>query len=200
MNRGSLIHFVVLLLLGCSRAVGASEAHPSLPWREAGLTERQAAAHLLDRFAFGARPGQIEEVLSTGLEDWFEGQLAGELPDPATEDLLRPLDAFAMSEVEIAQTFLRPVALLAEASRQGVIDRSELQEALQEVGRMTARQRRAHFRHVMVWAAEEGYRPQRELIGQLYAQKVLRAVGSKNQLREVMTDFWFNHFNVSLTD
>jgi len=28
----------------------------------------------------------------------------------------------------------------------------------------------------------------------------VRAVESENQLEEVMTDFWFNHFNVSLTD
>ena len=32
------------------------------------------------------------------------------------------------------------------------------------------------------------------------AQKLARAVESENQLAEVMTDFWFNHFNVSLTD
>ena len=31
-------------------------------------------------------------------------------------------------------------------------------------------------------------------------QKLTRAVESENQLPEVMTDFWFNHFNVSLTD
>ena len=30
-------------------------------------------------------------------------------------------------------------------------------------------------------------------------QKIIRAAYSKNQLQEVMTDFWFNHFNVSLT-
>ena len=31
-------------------------------------------------------------------------------------------------------------------------------------------------------------------------QKLVRAVESENQLEEVMTDFWYNHFNVSLTD
>ena len=34
-----------------------------LPWRQVGLTERQAAAHLLDRFAYGAGPGQIDELV-----------------------------------------------------------------------------------------------------------------------------------------
>ena len=29
------------------------------------------------------------------------------------------------------------------------------------------------------------------------AQKLLRAVYAENQLGEVLTDFWFHHFNVS---
>src|SRR5579864_6139505 len=43
------------------------ERHRSLlrlPWKEAGLTERQAAAHLLNRFAFGPRPGEIDQVVA----------------------------------------------------------------------------------------------------------------------------------------
>ena len=35
-----------------------------------------------------------------------------------------------------------------------------------------------------------------ELLQELVAQKVLRAVYSERQLQEVLTDFWFNHFNV----
>ena len=50
------------------------------------------------------------------------------------------------------------------------------------------------------FAAEQGYRPEKELLGQLMTQKLVRAVDSENQLEEVMTDFWFNHFNVSLTN
>ncbi|MFN5020727.1 MAG: DUF1800 domain-containing protein, partial [bacterium] len=38
-----------------------------------------------------------------------------------------------------------------------------------------------------------------ELNRQLFAQKLIRAVYSENQLQELMTDFWFNHFNVSVT-
>jgi uncharacterized protein (DUF1800 family) len=37
------------------------------------------------------------------------------------------------------------------------------------------------------------------MIRQLINQKILRATYSNNQLKEVLTDFWFNHFNVSLT-
>ncbi|MEK6324261.1 MAG: DUF1800 domain-containing protein [Acidobacteriota bacterium] len=38
-------------------------------------------------------------------------------------------------------------------------------------------------------------RPQ-QVIGELVQQKLVRAVSSNRQLQEVLTDFWFNHFNV----
>ena len=44
---------------------------PKMPYAQAGLSERQAAAHLLSRFTFGAKPGQIDEVLTKGLDNWF---------------------------------------------------------------------------------------------------------------------------------
>jgi hypothetical protein len=39
------------------------------PFEKAGLTEEQAAAHLLSRFTYGATPGQIEDVSKQGLEN-----------------------------------------------------------------------------------------------------------------------------------
>ena len=38
-------------------------------------------------------------------------------------------------------------------------------------------------------------RPQ-QIYGELVQQKLVRAVSGNRQLQEVMTDFWFNHFNV----
>src|SRR5262249_22138115 len=35
-----------------------------------------------------------------------------------------------------------------------------------------------------------------QILQDLHAQKLIRAVHSQRQLQEVMTDFWFNHFNV----
>jgi uncharacterized protein (DUF1800 family) len=37
---------------------------------------------------------------------------------------------------------------------------------------------------------------QQQIVGELVQQKLVRAVSSNRQLQEVMTDFWFNHFNV----
>ena len=39
-------------------------------------------------------------------------------------------------------------------------------------------------------------KPPREIIDQLSAAKIERAVLSERQLQEIMVDFWFNHFNV----
>lgn len=41
-------------------------------------------------------------------------------------------------------------------------------------------------------------RPQQVVPGELIAGKLFRATYSERQLEEVMTDFWFNHFNVFL--
>ncbi|MFX8848481.1 DUF1800 family protein, partial [Acinetobacter baumannii] len=46
-----------------------------------GLTDKQAAAHLLSRFTFGAKPGEVDEVVNMGLEKWFKQQLEMNLPD-----------------------------------------------------------------------------------------------------------------------
>lgn len=43
---------------------------------------------------------------------------------------------------------------------------------------------------------EMGYRPQQEIVQESQQAKILRAVYSERQLQEVMTDFWFNHFNI----
>lgn len=46
---------------------------------------------------------------------------------------------------------------------------------------------------------EKGLRPQADLLRELMGQKILRAAYSNNQLKEVMTDFWYNHFNVAIS-
>jgi hypothetical protein len=48
-----------------------------LPYRAAGLTDREAAVHLLSRFAYGPRPGDVDRLLAVGLDRWVEQQLHG---------------------------------------------------------------------------------------------------------------------------
>ena len=43
---------------------------------------------------------------------------------------------------------------------------------------------------------ENGLKPPQQIVGELQASRILRAVYSERQLQEVMVDFWTNHFNV----
>src|SRR5438105_10628753 len=49
--------------------------------------------------------------------------------------------------------------------------------------------------HVSPAEAIKQYPRPRQLLEELQAQKIIRAVHSERQLQEVMTDFWYNHFN-----
>jgi len=193
---------VVTVLTAAALAVwgawaGASDSgSPSvhLPWKEAGLTEKQAAAHLLNRFAFGARPGEVDAVVKMGLDRWFERQLAANLPDGKVEEDLRAFPALGMSTREIIAAYPPPFMVLLQAREAGIVPADMSRKDLKDKDKEALKSK------VMAFAREQGYHSQKELLGQLMTQKLVRAVESENQLAEVMTDFWFNHFNVSLTD
>jgi uncharacterized protein (DUF1800 family) len=176
----------------------ASTARATLPWSAAGINERQAAAHLLDRFAFGPRPGDVDRLVEQGLEAWLDAQLQGSVDDSRFEERVRSLDAWRMSSAEIVRTFPPYVVLRREALAAGLVDRGTAPPAPNDpVGRgKRAEQRRA----VIEYYRSRGYRSHRELQGQLVGRKLLAAAHSEKQLEAVLTDFWFNHFNVSLTD
>ncbi len=188
------VTLAAVLVLGTVWADPEKPSSIHMPWKEAGLTEKQAAAHLLNRFAFGPRPGEVDAVARMGLERWFARQLAGGLPDGEMEERLRRLPALGLSTAEIFKTYPPPGLVLYEAKEAGILSGDVSRKDLKEEDRDALRSK------VMAFAQEKGYRPQKELLGQLMVQKLVRAVESENQLGEVMTDFWFNHFNVSATD
>ncbi len=158
------------------------------PYRQAGLTERQAAAHLLSRFTYGAAPGQVDGVARMGLENWFVQQLTAQLPDDSVEQLLGQYDALELSNQEVAEAYPRNGQVIRMAVRDGVIDKDSVKTD------------RAAYRSVIQnYMQQKGLKREQELFRQFFCQKVLRAAYSQNQLQEVMTDFWFNHFNVSIT-
>lgn len=164
------------------------KTHFSFPYKKAGLTEREAAAHLLSRFSYGATPGQIDEVVNMGLEKWFEQQLDGSLSDDALNQRLSEYDALKLNNEQIVNTFPRPAQILQMAVRDGKIDKDSAKIDKKE-----------YRQQVQAYMREKGLRPQQELFRQFINQKVLRAAYSNNQLQEILTDFWFNHFNVSVT-
>jgi uncharacterized protein (DUF1800 family) len=203
MRRATTSILLALLLLAAApaREGVAADTRPTvglpLPWREAGWSEREAAAHLLDRLAFGARPGEVDRVVAMGLETWVEGQLAAALPESGLEHRLASLPALGMTAAEIAETYPPGFAVRRMAVEAGVVSRAEIERA--EASDEGSDQRELR-RRIAAWMRSRGLRSERELLAQSYAQKLLRAAYAENQLAEVLADFWFNHFNVSITD
>ncbi|TZF84808.1 DUF1800 domain-containing protein [Pedobacter sp. BS3] len=158
------------------------------PYKQAGLTERQAAAHLLNRFTYGATPGQIDEVVKMGLEKWFQQQLDGKLPDDSLNGRLAGYDALNLTNKQVLDTYPRPPIILRMAIKDGYIDKDSVNK---QTDKKMYRDKLEAYMNKM------GFKPERDLYRQFISQKILRAAYSNNQLHEVLTDFWFNHFNVA---
>ncbi len=186
----SLTFLKISLFLLLFYLAGIGGPVPELPYREAGLSERQAAAHLLNRFGYGATSENIESVLQTGLAQWLARQLAGNYSDPEIAPYLPHLAYLNLPDEEVVETYPTRGQILRRAVADGFIDA----EARQTMTQQELQQK------LRPYARENGWRPVRELLGQMMTHKLVRAVYSSNQLQEVLTDFWFNHFNVSTTD
>lgn len=182
------IFLAFCVIVGSSFKISESDKI-KFPYKKAGLTERQAAAHLLNRFTFGARPGDIDELVTFGLEKWFSQQLAGALKDDELNKRLASYDAINLSNAEVVKLFPKNAQVIRLAIKDGLINKDSVNLSDMKKYRAT----------LATYMRDKGYRPQAELFRQLVNQKILRAVYSNNQLQEVLTDFWFNHFNVSVT-
>lgn len=161
-----------------------------LPYAQAGLDQREAAAFLLDRFTYGARPGDLERVVAAGLEHWVAAQLTGSAPDATLDERLARYEALRMTDAQLIARYPTSSQVSAHVRRfypdlipprdVPILDFSVVSAKLDE------------------WRAEHGILTQDvELRDQVFAQKVERAVYAENQLREVLTDFWHNHFFTS---
>jgi uncharacterized protein (DUF1800 family) len=159
------------------------------PYEQAGLTERQAAAHLLSRFTYGAKSGDVDEVVKMGLGKWFEQQLDGHLKDQQLEGMLDKFEDIDLSNTEVEDKYPRNAKVLRMAIKDGSIDKDSVNKG----------EKGEYRKQLQDYMQANGLKPQQELYRQFISQKILRAAYTHNQLQELLTDFWFNHFNVSLT-
>lgn len=184
----------ILLTLVFAFAEGdrsVSNIRINLPYKQMGLSQEQAAAHLISRLTFGYKPGQIKEVVDMGLEKWLQQQLDGKLTD---EEVFRRLpkenyDALTMSNEKIVNTYLNAAQMIRIAAKNNLLNKDSLRN-------LEKPEYRTQLKKLM---DEQGYKLPQELQRQLINQKIVRAAYGNNQLAEILTDFWFNHFNVSLT-
>ena len=193
------IHLLLFLVLNTAFLSGPTpdplerserSAKIPMPFAKAGLTKQEAALHLLSRFSFGAKPGEVDRVLSIGLDTWFEQQLAASLPDEeVSKKFISGYDALSLSNEQTVNIYLRGDQVRQLAIRKGVINRDSSNNA----------DKKEYRDELKSFMEAEGLKPMIDLHRQLVNQKIIRAAYSNNQLQEILTDFWFNHFNVSVT-
>jgi uncharacterized protein (DUF1800 family) len=173
-----------------SAAVGASaapgrpaSAGPLVPQSSAALAEAPAAETppaieviALNRMAYGPRPGDLERVQSIGLQAYVDEQLSPNDADDAT------------CTARLAAARLR-IQYGAGSNYPAVDEMRPLRTVVE------------NWSQAQLWAlvsnaaGAERTRP----LDEVRAAAWIRAVYSKWQLREVLVEFWHNHFNVDAT-
>src|SRR5262245_11660826 len=144
------------------------------------LTPRDSAYHVLNRLAYGARPGEADSVARFGVQRWIDRQLD---PDHIDDARLRARERdFKILDYDRAD--------LAGRYRDAVRERQRLQR---EPGDSSPLSDGRGGQGVRMTAPMREFR---ELGGELQELAIVRAALSERQLREVMVDFWTNHFNV----
>ena len=147
------------------------------------LTPHDSALHVLNRLAYGPRPGEVDRVAADGVMRWIDRQLSpGKLDDGPLAARERRFKILDYDAGELAGIYLDAQRERREQKRQQVEgDRDSVgaQHAAPLPQPMDPTQARA-----------------RRLAGEFQELAVIRAVLSERQLYEVMVDFWANHFNV----
>ena len=174
---GPLVVAATVMLTGAVWTVDSlSGAVPSAMAAARELTAREQASHVLNRLAFGPRPGDVDRVVAMGVDRWIEAQLRPDrIVDRDVERLVADaFPALRQSASELLRNYPPRNAqqLAARLRADSMLTRSDSIALRREAQR------------------------NREFVNDLVASKVARAVVSERQLAEVMTDFWENHFNV----
>ena len=145
--------------------------------QETQATDRDRAIHLLQRATYGPRPADIDAVLSDGISDWLDRQLHPErIDNAALETLLDGVPVASMSLNELAGQYPPNQVLqsVRQLSQSNSLEESDQRRLRRELGE---------------------HSPRRILDG-LATTRITNAVHSERQIEEMMTAFWYDHFNV----
>jgi uncharacterized protein (DUF1800 family) len=262
---------LLLSLLGCTASVQLARGKKKEKQASAAaqMDQRKQAVHVLNRLAFGPRPGDVDHVMAIGVDNWIDQQLhPDKIDDNALDARLSPFGTLHMNTHEIVENFpseqmIKAIAngrqslpsdpqkrAIYQAQLERYQDKQDRKQQTAVAGpdkmadderflrlqeRMNADQKvedlldmppDERMKTLLKMSPEdqrlvtdslqgdkrdeflEGMNPrQRETVGainhpqqvvnnELVEGKLLRTIYSNRQLQEVMTDFWFNHFNV----
>jgi len=176
-----IVLVLLLLLLVTATAVPAPQKSP----------EEQKITHVLNRVAFGARPGDAQRVHKMGIRAYIEEQLHPDrISDALADERVAALDSLTMGRSELFNEF---------PDRQQVIRQLGIRPNQKNNSNpsVSDQQNQAQTRaKVQQFMTENMLKRPQQLLQQLISNRIVRGVHSERQLQEVMTDFWFNHFNI----
>ncbi len=159
------------------------------------LTEDEAILHALDRLAYGPRPGDVDRIRKMGLEKWIDQQLNyNSIDDSALDAKLAEFKTLKMSSEQLLSKYPPPNQT---AKRQGLTPEELRRQYQQEMQAKRQEMRQQGIDPSMI-QYETMPGPQR-IQAELDLATIDRAIYSNRQLYEVMSNFWFNHFNVNVT-
>lgn len=176
--------FSTVLLLALVAPVGAQTI----------TTREREAVHLLQRATFGVRPADVTELLLMGRDQWLDRQLnPGRIPD---QTVVAKLDAFPILEKDMGdQLSAYQRQQMEQRQRQQAMAMDNLSDERRQALQDSIRRARVQGMTPEERQAQQMYNPQ-NVMTQLVSAKLTRSVYSDRQLEQMMTDFWFNHFNV----
>jgi len=138
------------------------------------MSADQQVAHLLNRITFGARPGDLEAVRSQGIKNFIAAQL-----NPSS-----------IAESPEVTDRINNTAALQQPATELVMQFRSLQKARQQAKKANP--------DGDVQKPVGGENGKKRLGQEIIEARLDRAINSNRQLEEVMTDFWYNHFNISI--
>ncbi len=196
-----LLANALALMLAISPALVFAQDTKKLKTASKSLSAEQKTIHLLDRITFGARPGDAERLMKLGWEKFLDEQLHPErITDTAVEQKLKGIESIHLSNAELAN-YYPPPQVIQQALKSKGIEPTEFAGGANTPAGQTEQEQQANQakrREIQKMLKDMGYKQPQQVAVELQQSKILRAVYSERQLQEVMTDFWFNHFNVFL--
>ncbi|PYV13308.1 MAG: DUF1800 domain-containing protein [Acidobacteria bacterium] len=165
---------------------GAGQKRPRAPANlelpRTDLGETEMILRVLDRLAFGPRPGDVDEIRRLGLARYLDEQLHPEgKPDPEVEARLKGMESLDLVAWELVGRYPDAGLQRQIAQRQAALAEQKSPEAQRPASPPQK--------------PPDSAGPQR-IVQELVAAKLVREIYSRWQLNEVLVDFWLNHFNV----
>jgi uncharacterized protein (DUF1800 family) len=146
--------------------------------------------HYINRLSFGPTPGEVQRVQAMGIERYIQEQLSPEsIPQPPTlTQQLASFQTLNMTPNALFETYgpskeLKQMLFNQFGNKRNFLSPSPIPQKLELTDEQKA-------------AIKAQRRRARIITEEATTARLMRAVESPSQLQEVMTDFWYNHFNV----